>query len=267
MTGSDPQFYLKKFFSPFRKYFSPAYPHLLELQKKIDYRFRNLDFLVRALRHRSFTFALKMRREDSNERMEFLGDAILSFIITEYLYKTFPNQGEGELTKIKSLAVSRDVLIDAAFKINLGEYLFLSISEEKSGGRTRTSILSDAFEALICAIYLDGGLKSAKQFVYQFILTELDQIIADVEKINYKSLFLEEVQGRKLGGPEYRILFEEGPDHDKSFGVEAIVNNMTLGKGYGKNKKQAEQNAAKEALIALDNLSQALSSEQSQGSA
>jgi ribonuclease-3 len=180
--------------------------------------------------------------------MEFLGDSVLGLVVNEYLYARYPDRNEGDLTKIKSLVVSRQVLAKKAEEIGLGKYLLLSAGEVESGGRKRSSIIADAMEAVIGAIYLDRGLEPAREFIRKEILVGLHEITGAEEHINYKSLLQELVQGSRKVHPVYRIMSEKGPDHDKQFIVDVTISGKTYGRGTGKSKKEAEQSAAKTAL-------------------
>lgn len=229
--------------------------HATRLHKEFSARF-GLSFkdkacFVRALAHRSFLNQNGVPRSDSNERLEFLGDSILGLIVNEHLYKKLPECGEGELTRLKSLLVSEAVLARQAKSMGLGEFLLLGPGEEDSGGRERPSILSDAFEALIGAIYLDSGLDKARRFVREWLLDDADEIIGAQAFENYKSALQECVQSEYHTHPRYRVCAEKGPDHCKVFSVEVLVEKRVLGRGKGKNKKQAEQEAAKNALSNL----------------
>ncbi len=214
----------------------------------IGYRFRDPELLVCALKHRSIIFETGERRGATNERLEFLGDAVLDLLVAEQLYQDNPTSREGHLTRLKSLAVSGRQLANKARRIGLGSYMQISSSEARSGGRNRRSILEDALEAVIGAIFLDGGLEPARVFVRRFITDDLDgRLIREKEK-NYKSLLLEYVQGNALGLPRYRVVAEDGPDHEKTFHVEVSVGEKKVGTGVGRSKKQAEQQAAREAV-------------------
>lgn len=221
------------------------------LYKKINYRFENPQLLLQALRHRSYFLHSQEGRLLCNERLEFLGDAILSLIVSDYLYRKFPQKDEGDLTKLKSVLVSRELLAQRARKIGLGEFLFLGNGEENSGGRDRSSIISNAYEALIGAIYLDGGLQAVKEFVENQLLSDLEAIVATKLDTNFKSQLLELSQGRNWGEPLYSVKEERGPDHNKIFVVEVKVQGKTLGVGSGASKKKAEQMAAQQALEKL----------------
>ena len=222
-----------------------------ELQSKLGYKFSNTDLLEQALKHRSYVYAAEESSIASNERLEFLGDAVLDLVVTEYLYQEFQNKREGELTQIKSLLVSKVILAEKGRAIGLGEYLYLSKEENLVGGRNRTSIIGDAFEALLGAIYLDGGLDAAAAFVNNVIITDVDAILANGNYLNFKSLLLEHTQSEGQGHPRYLPISEEGPDHRKMFSVEVVVSGDRLGEGQGRSKKEAQQMAAKSALMHL----------------
>ena len=214
------------------------------LQSNIGYRFKDKSLLVAALKHRSVLPLLSEDRSKSNERLEFLGDAVLDFIIAEYFYHLFPSLAEGELTKLRSVIASGSVLVRAAQKIELGKFILISPNEERTGGRDRASILEDAFEALIGAIYLDGGREAAVDFVETHLLGNWKEVVQQKEFVNYKSLILEHVQSRQWSAPVYALREESGPDHLKRFVVEVLINGVIHGRGEGKSKKAAEQQAA-----------------------
>jgi ribonuclease-3 len=222
-----------------------------EFAQLIGYRFRQLDLLQQALKHRSFLPQVNERRVSSNERLELLGDAVLGLVVTEALYHRFPDKEEGEITAMKSLLVSRKILARFARQLDLGRFILMSEAEERSGGRTRPSIISDTFEAVIGAIYIDGGLERARAFVDAVVLREIDPILNEEQHRNFKSLLLEYSQSHNLGVPSYAIRSEEGPDHDKIFTVEVRIQNRMVGVGVGNSKKRAEQNAAQNALEQL----------------
>jgi ribonuclease-3 len=222
-----------------------------EFAKHIGYRFHQLDLLRQALKHRSYLPQVNERRVSSNERLELLGDAVLGLVVTEALYHRFPDKEEGDITAMKSLLVSRKILARFARQLDLGRFILMSEAEERSGGRTRPSIISDAFEAIIGAIYIDGGLRRATIFVESIILKEIDPILNEEQHRNFKSLLLEYAQSHNLGVPSYAIRSEEGPDHDKIFTVEVRLQSSMVGVGVGNSKKRAEQNAARDALDKL----------------
>ncbi|MFH1862856.1 MAG: ribonuclease III [bacterium] len=221
---------------------------LAELQRLIQYRFRQPDLLLRALKHRSFLDTTGEDRIQSNERLEFLGDAVLSLVVSEYFYTIKERDGEGILTNLKSTLVSGPVLAAQARKMELGHYLLLGSGELKAGGRERASILEDTFEALIGAVYLDGGVKAAQRFLQRFLLNDAEALLAQKSLKNYKSLLQEIVQSKGLEPPAYTILEESGPDHNKRYLVEVRVNGEVIGSGHGRTKKQAEQRAAASAV-------------------
>ncbi|MFH1700255.1 MAG: ribonuclease III [Candidatus Zixiibacteriota bacterium] len=224
---------------------------LASFQSEIEYTFKNEDLLQVALTHRSFA---KLGEKDwlpSNERLEFLGDSVLGLVAANYLFDKYPQKPEGDLTKFKALLVNETTLARQSVTFNLGDYILLSSEEEKSGGRERASILADAFEAVIGAIFLDGGLFPAKTFIERTIIAYSDEIAADKTYINYKGELLEFLQGRSEGMPRYEVVSEEGPDHNKTFTIEVIANGKIIGNGVGPSKKDAEQKAAAVALEKL----------------
>ncbi len=222
------------------------------LCQRINYTFRDQTILFQSLKHRSFLTTSGEPRITSNERLELLGDAVLGLVVTEYLYKDYPKEEEGGLTTLKSLLVSRKSLSTIAREFGLGEYLLLSDAEANAGGRNRSSILADAVEAIIGAIYLDGGLEQASQFIHMHIIDHLEDFLAQGIMKNYKSILLEYCQGACLSGPNYVVKDEKGPDHDKTFIIAVHVNGDNVGLGQGHTKKLAEQRAAKEALLAMN---------------
>ncbi len=222
------------------------------LYRCINYTFRNNDALVQALKHRSYLTQSGEPRIASNERLELLGDAVLGFVVTEFLYHKYPHDTEGILTNYKSLLVSGRLLAEVANDFGLGEFLLLNESEARSGGRKRTSILADTVEAIIGAIYLDGGIEPARRFIKENITHRLENLMNDGRLRNNKSLLQEHCQSLCWDGPIYRIESESGPDHQKIFTVTAVVNGKVVGRGKGTSKKKAEQKAASEALQRLD---------------
>lgn len=222
-----------------------------DLFNNIDYEFLDYELLTNALKHRSY---LAMTKEDytmSNERLEFLGDAVLNMIVSKYLFKKYSDLPEGELSKKKSAIVSGKNLSKIARNINLGNFLIISKPEEKSGGREKPSLLEDTLEAVIGAIYLDGGLGKAEKFVHRYVLRNIDNIEYDKKVRNYKSELLEYLQGKGIETPIYRVKSEDGPEHRKVFTIEVVVNGKELGEGVGHSKKSAEQKASAEALQAI----------------
>jgi len=215
-----------------------------DLIKKIGYEFKDESLLIRALTHSSYANESRGKNE-SNERLEFLGDSVLGFITAEFFFSREKDLPEGELTKLRAAAVCEKALSGFANKIGLGEYLLLGKGEINSNGKERPSILADAFEALIAAIYLDGGIENAKKFVTQF----LEDFSAEYYVINDAKTILQEIVQKNPGELlEYVLVNESGPDHAKCFEVEVRLNANVIGRGKGRSKKQAEQLAAKEAL-------------------
>ncbi|MBP9191980.1 MAG: ribonuclease III [Ignavibacteria bacterium] len=225
------------------------------LQKVIHYKIIDRRYFITALTHRSF---LKIKSNPmkigiiSNERLEFLGDAVLDLVVAEYLYKNFPLNEEGDLTKFRSILVNKRFLAERAKNINLGDFILASFTAKKSIEEGYDTILSDAYESLIGAIFMDSGYDSAKEFLNEEIFKKLDVKWLNQFDENHKSKFLEYVQAQTDFIPEYSIIKQEGPEHNKLFTVEVFVNKRSLGIGKGKSKKQAEQEAAKSALKHLD---------------
>ncbi|HIR11134.1 MAG TPA: ribonuclease III [Candidatus Fimenecus excrementavium] len=215
-----------------------------QLQNNLGYHFKNPALLARALTHSSYANERHVDTGD-NERLEFLGDSVLGFITAEYLFANHRDFPEGELTKLRAYAVCEKSLFSYAEEIGLGNYLKLGKGEERTGGRTRPSVLSDAFEAVIAAIYLDGGMDEAKKFVLRFVVPYVE---AKPTFKDYKTMLQEVVQKNQGETLEYVLVSETGPDHDKCFTVEVHLNSNVIGRGVGGSKKKAEQNAAKEAL-------------------
>lgn len=208
--------------------------------------FKNKDLLDLALTHRSWVNEHKGVRT-SNERLEFLGDAILEYIVSNKLYEKYPEKEEGYLTALRANLVNTVSLAEIAKDLNLGGVIYLSRGEEESGGRTNTSLLADTVEAIIGAIYLDSGLPGAEEFIKKNLLKDLKKRAAQPLKDD-KSRLQEEVQAKGLPAPKYRVLVESGPDHDKKFEIEVMVGADVWGKGEGRSKAIAEQNAAENAL-------------------
>lgn len=216
-----------------------------DLEMKIGYKFNNKDYLMEALTHSSFANE-RHKNLNCNERLEFLGDAVLSIISADFLFHKYPDMPEGQLSKLRSSLVCTDSLSKFAREIHLGDYLFLGKGETNTGGADRPSILENAFEALIAAIYLDGGMKCAEQFVLSFLTKAVEN--HDVSFKDYKTMLQEIIQQNPSENVNYVLVGESGPDHDKVFEVEVHLNSNVIGKGKGKSKKSAEQAAAKEAL-------------------
>ena len=219
-----------------------------ELEKKIGYAFQKKEFLINALTHSSYANEHHISYTGNNERLEFLGDAVLEVTSSEFLFHRYPELPEGELTKKRASMVCEPTLALCAREIPLGEYLLLGKGEEATGGRERNSVVSDAMEALIGAIYLDGGFASAKEFIHRFILNDIEhkQLFYDS-----KTILQEIVQAHFPYGVVYHLIKEEGPDHNKSFTVAVHIGEECYGEGTGRTKKAAEQEAAYHAILKL----------------
>lgn len=220
------------------------------LEKKLGYTFKDKQIVIKALSHSSFANELKSKsiKAECNERLEFFGDSILSLTVSEYLYTSYPELPEGELSKVRAGTVCEKALAKFAREIGLGDHLFLGHGEDMTHGRERASILADAFEALLAAMYIDGGIEPVKSFLLPFATDEINQIIARGNTKDYKSMlqqFVQQEQGYML---EYKLVNESGPAHERVFETEAYLNNNLIGRGVGKSKRESEQMAAKEAL-------------------
>ena len=220
-----------------------------KLEEAIGYRFRNITLLQNALTHSSYANERWHNSLLSNERLEFLGDAILGMSVAKYLYQTFPDRPEGELTRMRADMVCEQSLAKVAARIELGKHLLLGNGEEQGGGRNRNSILADAVESVIAACYLDGGMEAAQKFIEQFILVEVP--VKQLHNADYKTALQELVQQKKNQVLSYTLVGESGPDHDKQFDVEVKLNGQVVGTGSGSSKKRAEQAAARAALEKL----------------
>lgn len=218
----------------------------MEIEQKIGYTFKNKQYINTALTHSSYANEAKKEGVAYNERLEFLGDSVLSLIVSHHLFTSF-NMPEGDLTKIRASLVCETSLAIFARQIDLGKYLRLGKGEERMGGRERDSILADAFEAVIAAIYMDGGMEPARKFVMNFIHQALEKDIK-VPFEDYKTHLQEIIQKNPEEILTYRLVEESGPDHDKKFVVQLYLNSNMIGVGEGRNKKAAEQMAAKQAL-------------------
>ena len=219
-----------------------------ELEEKIGYNFKDSHLLRHAVTHSSYVNEKHMKKADCNERLEFLGDAVLELISSEYLFFENQTMPEGELTKLRASMVCEKALAFCARDLELGSYLLLGKGEDATGGRFRESITSDALEALIGAIYLDGGFANAKEFILKYILNDLEG-----KRLFYdsKTILQEMVQGGQEKGIVYQLVGEEGPDHNKSFRVEVVIGGEAFGCGIGRTKKAAEQEAAYQAILKL----------------
>jgi ribonuclease-3 len=248
---------LKKFFAKNEEdsVDTSVFDNLKTLEDKILYSFKNKDLLLTALKHRSFISQTIQERIDSNERLEFLGDSVLNFIVVKHLYKTYPDLDEGELSKMKSVIVSGENLSLIAREMNLGEHILLSEYEERAGGRDKSSILEDTFEAIIGAVYLDSGILKSEKIIKVLVLEDIKKALENTLTRNYKSELLELVQSNGLEPPTYEVISEEGPEHEKVFTVKAIVDGKEVSQGSSTSKKRAEQEASRKALENLDLLS------------
>ena len=222
---------------------------LTKLEQGLGYTFRNKALLENALTHSSYANENRERRLPDNERLEFLGDSILGFVVAEYLYRNFPDKPEGELTRIRADLVCERNLAEAAATIELGSYLLLGHGEEQGGGRKRDSIVSDAMESVIAASFMDGGFAAAKEIIDRLILSNIPK--GRPRNFDYKTAFQELVQRKKDQQIHYELTGESGPDHDKHFEVEVLLNGKAVGHGVGSSKKRAEQAAAEAAIEAL----------------
>lgn len=218
-----------------------------ELEKIIGYQFKDKALMREAITHSSYAKERKAQHIKYNERLEFLGDAVLSIVVSDYIFKHCPELPEGELTKLRASLVCERSLFEFAKSINLGKYLILSKGERHNGGAERPSILSDAFEALIAAIYIDGGMEPASKHILNFVIPAIKTVKTKKNK-DYKTTLQEIVQQNPGERLEYVLVAESGPDHNKHFVVEVHLNSNVIGKGGGKSKKEAEQQAAREAL-------------------
>ena len=223
------------------------------LEEKIGYTFKNKQLLKEALTHSSYANELKARKQSAicNERLEFLGDTVLSAVVSEYIYEKYPNVGEGELTRHRAALVQSSALASYSTALGVGEFLYLGHGEEKSRGRERQSTLENAFEALVAAIYLDAaenGLDEVKRFVLPIIEAQLGSTEFSMRKIDAKTELQQLIQQAEGDFLEYVVVAEVGPDHNKQFEVIARLNSNVIGRGKGRSKLEAEKNAAKEAL-------------------
>jgi len=229
-------------------------PGRAELEEKLAYHFKKPQLLKQALTHRSHVHVTGRERLDSNERLEFLGDSVLGMVVNDYLYHRFPEKEEGDLTKIKSLLVCGATLAKIGNRIGLGDHLLLSRSEAGTGGRQRDSILADVTEAVIGAVYLDGGLEESREFIRRHVMVNVNETIQEQTHRNYKSILQETLQARFKTPPRYKVSSTTGPDHARRFTVKVTLRGTVLGVGSGNSKKQAEQSAAEIALTRIDDL-------------
>jgi len=220
-----------------------------DLETAIGYQFRNITLLQNALTHSSYANERWHDSLMSNERLEFLGDSVLGMVVAEYLYATFPDRPEGELTRMRADMVCEQALAAIANRLSLGDHLLLGHGEEQGGGRGRASILADAVESVIAACFLDGGMEAAKRFIKQYVLCNVP--VTRLHNVDYKTALQELVQKKKDQTLCYELIGESGPDHDKRFTVAVFLNGQKVGEGVGSSKKRAEQEAAHGALETL----------------
>ncbi len=215
--------------------------NIAEVEKRISYVFANKELIKCALTHSSFTNELKINKWENYQRLEFLGDAVLELVSSEFLYEGNSTMSEGKMSKVRASMVCEPALAFCARKINLGELILLGKGEEAGGGRERNSILSDVFEAIIGAIYLDGGLEEARKFIHKFVLDDVEDNQLFVDS---KSILQEKIQAEADKTLSYKLISEKGPEHDKSFEVAVYINDECMATAVGHNKKEAEQQAA-----------------------
>ena len=225
---------------------------LIELEKIIGYQFNNISNLKEAITHRSFANEHRSYGIKDNERLEFLGDAILDLIISKYLFDKYPIMPEGDLSKVRASIVCEGSLAKTARGIDLGRFILLGKGEEMTGGRTRNSILADAFEAVTGAIFVDGAFEDVVRFLHKTLIENVDSLSVEDLYTDYKTILQENIQKESLQPLHYEVVDEKGPDHDKDFYVAVYHGELCLGKGIGKSKKEAEQQAAKIALKAME---------------
>ncbi len=218
------------------------------IERILNYSFENKSLLQQAFKHRSYLSITHESSLESNERLEFLGDAILELVVTEFLYRKFPEHGEGYLSKVKSVLVSRKVLAEIVIHKGLGKHLLLDHGEEKTGGKMRISNLANLYEAVLGAMYLDTGLDNTAQFIDRTLLSRYHALIKDEKFINYKSILLEYVQAKTGSLPVYQLLQQTGPDHDRQFVMQVSIPGGLSALGEGKSKKVAEQRSAQNLL-------------------
>jgi ribonuclease-3 len=224
---------------------------LADLERKLGITFLNKALLNQALTHSSYAHEVRQKGISDNERLEFLGDAVLKVVMSEYLYNKFPDRAEGDLTKIRATAVSDETLAVISGRLKIGSYLLLGANERRSGGRERRSNLANTFEAILAAIYLDGGLGKARDFILDFLRADIEKISSAGFIKDFKSALQELVQKKGWGLPNYRVVRESGPKHKKVFFIDARIKGKSFGQGKGFSKKEAEQEAAKRAYQSL----------------
>lgn len=219
-----------------------------QLETEIGYAFKDKDLILKALTHSSYANEKKMEKYNHNERLEFLGDAVLEVCTSDFLFKEYLDKPEGDLTRLRASIVCEPTLAECARAIHLPDFLILGKGEETTGGRYRDSIVSDAFEAVIGAIYLDGGIEEAKKFIIRFVLNDIENKHLFYDS---KTILQETVQKFYKKKVEYKLISEEGPDHDKKFNVQVLLEDTILGEGIGRTKRKAEQQAAYQAILKI----------------
>ena len=229
------------------------YEKVRDLEKRLEYNFHQPSLLIQALTHKSYANENRLGMAGHNERLEFLGDTVLDFIISDFIMKLCPESPEGDLSKLRAVVVSEPNLFTVATRLGLGEYLLLGKGEEQTGGREKHSLLANAVEAIIAAVYLDAGLDEAYHFIRNNFEKDIKAMVAGGMVYDYKTELQEACQSRFGELPKYTVVNETGPDHQKIFEVEIEAEGRPLGKGSGKSKKEAEQHAAQVALETLKN--------------
>jgi len=227
---------------------SESYEKIIRLEAIFGFPVQSPELYLKALRHRSRLIESKLADTESYEQLEFLGDAVLDLIITEIIFELYPDRNEGFMTKLRSKLVKEDALAVLADKLNLASLIEVGTRVKDQGIELKKSVLSDIFEAITGAVYLDSGIEKTRKFIRLVYSTHIDINEVSVQQDNFKSMLLEYTQAQKLSIPDYIVINEHGPDHDKTFEVEVLVNGNACGFGRGKNKKRAEQAAAMEAL-------------------
>jgi len=222
------------------------------LEMRIGYFFHNPELLAQSMVHRSWIVGRDLEYWQTNERLEFLGDSVLNLLTTEWLFKEYPTLPEGDLSKKKSAIVSGKALAESAREWGLGPYLRVGRGEAKGGGRDKESLLADAFESVIGAIFLDGGVDPCRKLLEKTLFPNIPHILSDAEFVNFKSILLEAAQSKGFGMPDYRLFEEAGPEHQKHFHMQVFLNEELMGEGRGTSKKRAEQEAARNAMETLE---------------
>lgn len=220
-----------------------------KLEEKIGYSFKDPELLKHALRHSSYINEHALKKEDCNERLEFLGDSILEYVSSEYMYHAYPNSMEGDMSKLRAALVCENGLAQAARAIDLGSFMIMGKGMDAEGGRDKDSIISDAFEALIAALYLDGGMEPAKKLIYDYVLNDIEDKVLFYDA---KTTLQEMIQGEKKTAA-YELVGESGPEHSKMFESAVVIDGKRYGTGKGRSKKQAEQAAAYETIMMIRN--------------